>query len=284
MNQNEAGIDLRQALEIAVRAARQGGAVARRRLGSPGYVKWKGHRDAVSEASLEVQEAINSTLLAEFPRTAILAEEGPDDAALPLDAEHLWIVDPICGSLNFVQGIPYYAISIALRTAGNISVGVVYDPSNEEMFEATTESPATLNGNRIGVQQLSEGSEAWSVAMVGTDWPHSGPRREQARMIADLMMNQIGELCVMGSPALGLCNIAAGRYHAYWHLDLKIWDIAAAGLILQRAGGILTDALGNTWLYSDGGYIATNAVIHGWALQCIRAVLELPRLEAGEGK
>jgi myo-inositol-1(or 4)-monophosphatase len=279
MSQNDSGIDLNKAREVAVRAARKGGEVARARLGSPGYLKWKGHRDVVSEATLEVQEAINSTLLAGFPGAAILAEEGPDDAALPLDAEHLWIVDPICGSLNFAQGIPYYAISIALRTAGNISVGVVYDPSNDEMFEATSETQATLNGKRIVVQQLSEGSEAWSVAMVGTDWPHSGERREQARTIADLMMNQIGELCVMGSPALGLCNVAAGRYHAYWHLDLKIWDIAAASLILQRAGGILTDALGNTWLYSDGGYISTNAVIHGWALQCIRAVLEKPRFD-----
>ena len=284
MTQNDAGIDLNRAREAAVRAARKGGEVARARLGDPGYLKWKGHRDVVSEATLEVQEAINSTLLAEFPGAAILAEEGPDDAALPVDAEHLWIVDPICGSLNFVQGIPYYAISIALRTAGNISVGVVYDPSNDELFQATTESPATLNGKRIGVQQFSEGSEAWSIAMVGTDWPHSGQRREQARMIADLMLDQIGELSVMGSPALGLCNVAAGRLHAYWHLDLKIWDIAAASLILQRAGGILTDALGNTWLYSDGGYISTNAVIHGWALQCIRAVLEMPRFEAGKGK
>src|SRR5450759_2689071 len=154
MSQNDAGIDLNRAREAAVRAARKGGEVARARLGDPGYLKWKGHRDVVSEATLEVQEAINSTLLAEFPGAAILVEEGPDDAALPVDAEHLWIVDPICGSLNFVQGIPYYAISIALRTAGNISVGVVYDPSNDEMFEATTESTATLNGKSIGVQQL----------------------------------------------------------------------------------------------------------------------------------
>src|ERR1035437_5866733 len=141
MTQNHAGIDLNHSRETAVRAARKGGEVARARLGDPGYLKWKGHRDVVSEGSVQVEEAIVFPLLAEFPDAGILAEEGPDDATLPLDAEHLWIVDPICGSLNFVQGIPYYAISIALRTAGNISVGVVYDPSNDEMFEATTESP-----------------------------------------------------------------------------------------------------------------------------------------------
>ena len=281
MPQETATIDLSRALEVAVRAARQGGSVAKARLGHPGYLKWKGHRDVVSESSLEVQEAIVSTILAEFPNSGILAEEGPEDAPLPVDAANLWIIDPICGSLNFVQGIPYFGISIALRSEGNIRLGVVYDPCRDELFEATTETPATLNGERIFVQQISEGSEAWSSAIVGTDWPRSGERREQGRLIVGLMMDQVGECTLMGSPALGICNVAAGRLHAYWHLDLKIWDIAAASLILQRAGGILTDAEGMSWLFSDGGYIASNAVIHGWALNCIRAVSNLARFDSG---
>ena len=281
MSQNTGSMEIGRALEVAVRAAREGGRVAKARLGDPGYLKWKGHRDVVSEASLKVQEATVSTLLAEFPDSGILAEEGPEDAPLPVDAEHLWIIDPICGSLNFVQGIPHFGISIALRAHGNIQVGVVYDPCRDEMFEATTETQANLNGRNIVVQQISEGIEAWSSAVVGTDWPHSGERREQTRLIVGLMMDQVTECNLMGSPALGLCNVAAGRLHAYWHLDLKIWDIAAASLILQRAGGILTDAQGNTWLYSDGGYIATNTVIHGWTLNCIQAVLNLPRPDSG---
>ena len=267
-------IDINQALEVAVRAARNGGEIAKARLGKPGYLKWKGHRDVVSEASLKVQDAVVSTILAEYPDAGILAEEGPDDAPVPVDAPHLWIVDPICGSLNFAQGIPYFCISVALRTEGTISVGVVYDPCRDEMFEATIETPATVNGQKIYVQQILEGSEAWSSAIVGTDWPHSGGRRRLTRLIVDLMEDQITGLSLMGSPALGLCNVASGRLHAYWHLDLKIWDIAAASLILQRAGGILTDAQGVTWLYSDGGYIATNGVIHGWLLNCIQAGLE----------
>ena len=282
MSQDIGKMEIKRAREVAIRAAREGGKVAKARLGDPGYLKWKGHRDVTSEASLQVQEAIVSTLLAEFPDCGILAEEGPEDAPMPVDAEHLWIVDPICGSLNFVQGIPHFGISIALRSEGSIRVGVVYDPCRDELFEATTETSATLNGRTMVVQQISEGIEAWSSAVVGTDWPHSGERREQARLIVGLMMDQVGELNLMGSPALGLCNVAAGRLHAYWHLDLKIWDIAAAALILQRAGGILTDARGNTWLYSDGGYIATNGVIHGWALNCIRAIFEMPQFEPGK--
>ena len=146
--------EISRALEVAVRAARAGGKVAKARLGDPGHIQWKGHRDVVSEASLKVQEAIVSTLLAEFPHSGILAEEGPEDAPLPLDAEQLWIVDPICGSLNYVQGIPHFGISIALRSEGNIRAGVVYDPCRDELFEATTETPATLNGRKIVVQQI----------------------------------------------------------------------------------------------------------------------------------
>ncbi|MBI2818196.1 MAG: inositol monophosphatase [Acidobacteria bacterium] len=281
MSEN-AQIDVERALDVAARAARKGGAVAKERLGNPGYLKWKGARDVVSEASLLVQDAIVSTILAEFPGSGILAEEGPEDEPLPLDAAHLWIVDPICGSLNFVQGIPYFGISVALRSGGEIVAGVVYDPCRDEMFAATVDNQASVNGRSIAVQQISEGAEAWSAAIVGTDWLRSGERRDQARLIVGLMIDQVGECNLMGSPALGICNVAAGRLHAYWHLDLKIWDIAAASLILQRAGGVLTDAEGMSWLFSDGGYIATNAVIHGWTLNCIRAVLESPRFSPGK--
>jgi len=270
-------MELRHALAVAVRAARNGGQAAMARMGKPGTLTWKGMRDVTCEASLEVQEAVVSTLLAEFPDTAVFAEEGPEDAPVPVDAEHLWIVDPICGSMNFVNGIPYFAVSVALRTAGDIRVGVVYDPCNDELFEATSDMRARRNGEKVVVKHALEGVEAWDAATVGTDWPRGGERREQAQKIVGLMLDQVTDLNFMGSPALGLCNVACGRLHAYWHLDLKIWDIAAAALILERAGGVLTDIEGNSWLYSEGGYIATNTVIHGWLLNCIQAVLSLSR-------
>lgn len=278
MSQMAATLPHARALEIAVQAARDGGTVAKARLGRPGYLTWKGPREVVSEASRQVQEAVVSTLLAQCPGAGVLAEEGPDDAPVPVEADQLWIVDPICGSLNFVQGIPCFAISIALRSQGRMRAAVVYDPCRDELFAATSDTSATLNGEKIGVQQISEGTEAWSAALVGTDWPRHGAHRNQAKLIVGLMLDQVSECTLMGSPALGICYVAAGRLHAYWHLDLKIWDFAAAGLILEQAGGVLTDAQGMTWLYSDGGYIASNGVIHGSALNCIQAVL---RLEAG---
>lgn len=266
--------DLADAMDVAVRAARHGGQVAVARMGDPGYLKWKGNRDVVAEASLEVQEALVSAIRADYPRDGIFAEEGPDDQPLPVDAERLWIIDPICGSLNFVQGIPHFGISIALRAEGRVRVGVVYDPTRDELFAARANASATLNGRNIVVQQISEGSEAWNGAVVGTDWPYDGERRRRARSIVSVMTDQVTDCSMMGSPALGLCYVAAGRLHAYWHLDLKIWDIAAASLILERAGAVLTDAHGMTWLYSDGGYVATNNVIHNSLLNCIRPMLE----------
>ena len=267
-------MDYTSSLKAAESAVRRGGQIARELLGKLGYIKWKGLRDPMPEAALAIQDAICAELNAAFPAAAILAKEGPDDAPMPVDAPELWIVDPLCGSMNFAQGIPWFALSIALRAAGNMQLGVVYDPCRDELFAATMQTPATLNGERIFVQQISEGQEAWTASIVGTDWPHSGERRDKTRMVVGLMLDQVNELSLMGSPALGLCNVAAGRLHAYWHMDLNIWDVAAASVILQRAGGVLTDINGNSWLHSDGGYIATNGVIHGWLLNCIQSVLQ----------
>jgi myo-inositol-1(or 4)-monophosphatase len=263
-----------QALEVAVRAARAGGEVALAHLGKLDYLRWKSHRDVVSGTILKVQDAILEVLRRETPEFGVLAEEGPEDEAVPIDAEHLWIVDPICGSLNYVQGIPYFAVSIALRTKGAIRVGAVYDPCRDEMFAATMSSHSTLNGATIGVQQISEGYDAFEKAWVGTDWPHDQDKQDKALQIANIMSRQVISVNSMGSPALGMCNVAVGRWHAYWALDLKIWDMAAAGLILTRAGGTLTDDHGASWLFSTGGYIASNSIIHGWTMRCLQRVLE----------
>jgi myo-inositol-1(or 4)-monophosphatase len=265
-----------QALLVAERAARAGGRIALERLGTNDYVRWKRHRDVVSGAALHVQAAILDVLNAESPECGVLAEEGPEDEAVPLDAEYLWIVDPICGSLNYVQSIPYFAVSIALRARGAIRAGVVYDPCRDEMFAATLSGGATLNGQAAHVQQIAEGYEAFEKSWVGTDWPHDQTRLDQAMQIAAIMSGQVISLTAMGSPALGLCNVAVGRLHAYWALELQIWDIAAASLILTRAGGTLTDDHGNSWLYSGGGYIASNSVVHGWTMRCLQRILESP--------
>ena len=258
------------ALELARRAAFRGGRVALAKLGAPGYLTWKGQRDLVTGATLEVQEAIVSVLQKECPDDAILVEEGPEDEPLAVDAPRLWIVDPICGTLGFAQGIPFFAVSIALRVEGVLRVGVVYDPVRDETFAATIGEPATLNGRPITVMNTALGPEFWEQAWVACDIPHTGPRRKEALQAFTMVSSEVLHHLVLGSPALGLCYVAAGRVHAYWTLDAQPWDVAAAGVILSQAGGLITDTDGGSWLYSDGGYVAANAVSHKWALQTIK--------------
>ena len=269
-----------KALEIATRAAFQGGRVALARLGTPGYLRWKGQRDVVTEASLEVQGQIVSVLQKECPGEAILAEEGPEDEPLDVGAERLWIVDPICGSLNFAQSIPFFAVSIALRVRGLLRVGVVYDPVRDEMFAARFGETATLNGKPIAVLTVALGPEFWEQAWVACDLPHSGPRLKEAQQTFSLVSNEVLHHVILGSPALALCYVAAGRLHAYWNLDAQPWDMAAAGVILSQAGGLITDADGGSWLHTDGSYVAANAVSHKWALQTIKFVRDQNRLKA----
>lgn len=263
-----------QAREIATRAAFRAGRLAVGRLGASGYLRWKGQRDVVAEASLDVQEQIVSVLQKECPGDAILAEEGPEDEPLDVGAERLWIVDPICGSLNFAQSIPFFAVSIALRVRGTLRVGVVYDPVRDEMFSARLGETATLNGRPIAVLTVALGPEFWEQASVACDLPHTGPRRVEALHTFRLVSGEVLHHLILGSPALGLCYVAAGRVHAYWNLDAQPWDVAAAGVILGQAGGLITDVEGGSWLHSDGGYVAANAVSHKWALQTIKGERE----------
>jgi myo-inositol-1(or 4)-monophosphatase len=272
--------DDQTALEIARRAATLGGRAALARLGTPGYQKWKGQRDLIVEASLEIQEQIVSVLQNDFPGDAVLAEEGPEDEPLAVDAARLWIVDPICGSLNFAHGIPFFAVSVALRVDGLLRVGVVYDPVRDEMFSARIGEPARLNGVPISVLTVSLGPEFWEQAWVACDLPHSGARRREALQAFTMVSNEVLHHLVLGSPALALCYVAAGRLHAYWTLDAQPWDVAAAGVILSQAGGLITDADGGSWLHTDGSYVAANAVSHKWAMQTIKGLRDQNRAKA----
>ncbi len=272
-------MDYTHVLETALRAARDAGQMARALLGKPGFQQWKGPRDLLAGNVLPIEQRIKDILHAEFPDHAILAEESVegDNASALLDADPLWIVDPIDGSMNFYQGIPHFAISIAFRVEGIYQVGVVYDPSTDEMFNALRGRSARLNDQPITVQQISEGESAYDAAIVGTDLPGGMKERQQSMNIATLLATQATSLNVMGSPALGLCYVAAGRYHAYYHTTLQLWDVAAASVVLSESGGILTDILGGSWHHSTGGYIASNGVIHGWLVRNTKSVLELER-------
>jgi myo-inositol-1(or 4)-monophosphatase len=260
-------------LDVAIRAARAGGRVALEHVGNPLYFKLKDRRDLIVGAALVVQDAIRDILHAECPEDAFLGEEGPDDEELPVNAERLWIVDPIDGSTNYFRGLPTYAISIGFRDANGFRVGVVYDPSRDELFSARFAAGARLNGERIYAHVPGEGEDAFEQSLIGTDLLGDAEGRAQGMRVASQVAARMLGLVILGSPTLGLCYVAAGRTHAYFHLGLRLWDVAAAAVILQEAGGILTNGTGGSWLYSDGSYLATNGRLHGPMLRLMKAAL-----------
>lgn len=269
-------MDDNRLMEIAVHAAREAGQLAVSRLGNPGYQKWKGAHNIQVGAALDVQQRIVEIIRAEFPDHAFLLEES--EQLPPFDLQtppNLWIIDPIDGSLNFFQGLPLFAISIAFREEGRYKLGVVYDPCRDELFQALRGQGAKLNGKPIYVEQISDGTDAFERAVVGTDLPSDLERVKETLNISTLIAQQVLGLNSFGSPALALCYIAVGRLHGYYHLQLNLWDIAAAHIILLESGGVLTDAEGASWLYSDGGYIASNNVIHGKLLRTVQGVLKM---------
>lgn len=260
-------------LDTAIRAAREGGRVALAHLGNPLYFKVKDRRDLLVGASVVVQDTIREILLGDYPDDGFLGEEGPDDEELPVNAERLWIVDPIDGSTNYFRGVPHFGISIGFRDAFGFRVGVVYDPSHDELFSARFADGARLNGERIYVHVPGEGEDAYESSLIGTDLAGGTESRIEGMRAATHVANRMLGLVMMGSPALGLCYVAAGRTHAYFHLKLHLWDVAGAAVILQEAGAAFTNGSGSSWLYSEGSYLASNGRIHGGMLRLLRAAL-----------
>ncbi|HEY3062310.1 MAG TPA: inositol monophosphatase [Chloroflexota bacterium] len=274
--------ELEQVRDLAEQAARAGGAVARlKREESDHYFSWKRSRDPFVETSLSVQDAIVATIRASYPEAAILCEEGPDDEVMPVDADPLWIVDPICGSLNYMHRDPSYAVAVGYRADGVWQVGAVYEAERDDLYSAIDGRGAFLNGHAIVVEQFADGVEAFQRAVVGVDWPGEPDARKEMLTIVGTLAPIVLTVRVMGSPALALCYVACGRLHGYSALDLRAWDIAPAAVVLQNAGGTLTNWSGSSWYHaSDGGYVASNSVIHGRLLQSTGAVHALRRLAA----
>lgn len=195
----------------------------------------KGPSDLVTEADLAAQEAIRQQLLGAFPKHGFLAEE--QNAQIPSQEDGLrWIVDPLDGTMNYVHRVPNYAVSIALEQRGQLLVGTVFDPVNRECFTAALGQGAWLNGQRLKASKVS----SLSQALVAASFPAGVGRND--REIADFIEATVRAQGTrrMGSSALNLCYVAAGRFDGYWSTSTKTWDIAAGALLVSEAGGVIT--------------------------------------------
>jgi myo-inositol-1(or 4)-monophosphatase len=198
-------------------------------------VREKGRSDLVTEADFAAQETIRAAVLGAFPKHGFLGEE--DNLRIESRDDGLtWIVDPLDGTLNYVHGVPNYSVSIALARHGEVQVGTVFDPVNGECFSAARGRGAWLNGRRLAVSRIAQLSQA----LVAVSFP-AAVRRDDREMadFVEMMLEAQGTRR-MGSSALNLSYVAAGRFDGYWSTSTKTWDIAAGVLLVAEAGGVVT--------------------------------------------
>ena len=254
---------------VAAAAARAGGAVLLARWQSGDLqVAYKDARaNLVTVADRESQRAVTETILAAFPDDAIDGEEGTAGNAA---ADSVWYVDPLDGTTNYTHGLPFFCVSVARRRHGRTVAGAVYDPVRDEMFAAAAGAGAAVNGHPLRVSAVTRLDRALVVAQAQS--VDEDEIRAYAAL-AERLMRVSGGVRSLGSPALTLCAIAAGRLDAYCEYAMDAWDIAAGQLILQEAGGTLTLFDGGPHVTADrADVVASNGAIHAELITALKGL------------
>ncbi len=217
-------------MEIAVRAAREAGALLRANFEQELVVNAAEAHDIKLELDVRTQTLIESIVLGEEPESAIYGEEGiSGDPASPLQ----WIIDPIDGTVNYFYGIPHFCVSIALRREGELVVGVIYDPMREELWSVEKGGSAYLNGREIHVSNREKLSEA--IVVVG--FSKTSRTIDAGLPLLERMIRQVRKCRLMGSAALDLAYVATGRLDAFIEQGVSLWDVAAGKMLVEAAGG-----------------------------------------------
>jgi myo-inositol-1(or 4)-monophosphatase len=242
-------------LELAVRAARDAGRIQLEAFDKPHTVDFKGETDLVTEVDRACEEAIYSLLRGAFPSHDFLLEESDTSRT---GSPCLWVVDPLDGTTNYTHGYPHFCCSIGLQHEGSTVLGVVYDPVRGDLFTALKGSGAFLNGNRI---QTSD-EDRLIRCLMATGFPNDirTARDKNLRRFARVLL-LVRSLRRSGSAALDLCYIAAGRLDGYWVLTLAPWDATAGILMVEEAGGCVTDFRGAPTHLHSKALVASNGKI-----------------------
>jgi len=248
---------------VAMRAARAAGKIHLKRLSRITIDRKSNSIDLVTEADRESEAAVIQVIQRAFPTHAILAEESGASAH---HSEHRWIIDPLDGTTNFAHAFPQFCVSIAYQRRGETRLGVIYDALHRECFTAQRGHGAKLNGKPIKVSATS----AIGSALLATGFPYD--RRERRRFYLSFweafMMRSQG-VRRTGAAALDLANVAIGRTDGFWEFGLKAWDVAAGGLIVEEAGGAVSNMDGSALEIDGGNILASNARIHAEMLSTI---------------
>jgi len=245
-------------LNFASQIARDAGALLVQRLGSA-KVTTKGDINLVTEADIAAENLIIERIRSHYPQHGILAEESGEAVLVSgKRSEWKWIIDPLDGTTNYAHGYPCFCVSIALEHAGELEVGVVYDPMRDEMFAAERGRGATLNDRKIHVSSVDELSQA----MLCTGFPYNVRERPDfAREFTNFTM--IAQAVRRdGSAALDLAYVACGRFDGFWEDGLSPWDIAAGALLIAEARGRVTNFTDEPLDIYNEQVLATNGLIH----------------------
>ena len=256
-------------LRVAEKAARAGGTVVLSRLHDADLqVAYKdGRANIVTVADTESQRAVCAVIADAFPDHAIIGEEGTSAGA---SAGHAWYVDPLDGTTNYAHGLPFFCVSVALRSHGSTVAGAVYDPLRDELFSAARSEGAFVNGTPLSASAVARLDRALVVAQAQT--VDDGEIRAYAALV-ERLMRVAGGVRSLGSPALTLCAIAAGRLEAYCEYAMDAWDILAGQLILQEAGGRLTTFSGVPHTTAErADIVATNGHIHDELITALKGL------------
>jgi len=251
-------------LDLAIRAARAGGAILRDGVNNAHDIRYKeGEYNLVTEIDTRSEREIIGMIHTEHPDHTFLAEES---GAAATQSEYRWIIDPLDGTVNYAHGLPVFCVSIALEVGGKIILGVIYHPMLDELFTAEKNAGAFLNGKRIAVSCEAD----FSKTLLVTGFPYN--TRENPHHTIDHFVNFVKAgrpIRRLGSAALDLAYVACGRLDAFWEVSLHAWDVAAGSLLLTEAGGMITDLQGNPWTVYTEALLASNGKIHDDMLRVI---------------
>ncbi|MEN8041452.1 MAG: inositol monophosphatase family protein [Actinomycetota bacterium] len=242
-------------LQVAIKAARAGGAIIKQNFGTAPDPEYKGKFDPVTVVDHASEDAVLAVLRSHRPDDEIMAEESGGSRH---EGRH-WIVDPLDGTVNFVHGIPQVSVSIALYDGDVGLVGVVYDPLRDELFSAALGAGAHLNSEPISVSTTTQLERA--VVVTGFPYDHD-VKAETLSVVVREVLREVNGLRRLGSAALDFAWVAAGRYDAYYELGIAPWDGAAGLVLVREAGGRITDPFGTESTPSLGLIVATNGTLH----------------------
>ena len=252
-------------LTTAIEAVVRAGKLQMEQFGRDFQIEKKGTIDLVTEVDVAVERMFRALVAERFPDHQVLAEEMGGSASTP--AGPCWIFDPIDGTTNYAHGIPIFCASLALEINGLAQVAAVFDPNRQELFTAERGGGAYLNGRRLRVSAAASLVDA--VVVTGFPYDVHG-RVDEIVGLFGAFVGQARAVRRLGSAAIDLCYVAAGRMDGFWETDLKPWDMAGGALIVAEAGGCVTNMDGTRFSSRRRHVLATNALLHDQMLEIIR--------------